>query len=162
MTMLMQTTSWYETVQVHTVYEFAICTSPIIYVVPPPKKKILSNLSSFISPGYYSRPKRNWRQCLCELLWAKEDLLLEMCKLQLRRERFGYSFTVKSNYQPTSSNLVLGNELFSIFLLQFYVRWDLEQVSETSFDIPRPFFIFRVRFDFLNATILWLETDFHG
>ena len=47
MTMLMQSTSSYETVQVITVYEFAICTSPIIYLVPPPpkkKKKILSNL----------------------------------------------------------------------------------------------------------------------
>ena len=42
MTMLMQSTSSYETVKVHTVYEFAICTSPIIYLVSPPK--ILSNL----------------------------------------------------------------------------------------------------------------------
>ena len=40
MTMLMQSTSSYETVQVITVYEFAICTSPIIYLVsPPPQKK---------------------------------------------------------------------------------------------------------------------------
>ena len=37
MTMLMQTTSRYETVQVHTVSDFAICTSPIIYFVSPPK-----------------------------------------------------------------------------------------------------------------------------
>ena len=42
MTMVMQSTSSYETVKVHTVYEFAICTSPIIYLVSPPK--ILSNL----------------------------------------------------------------------------------------------------------------------
>lgn len=159
MTMVMQSTSSYETVKVHTVYEFAICTSPIIYLISPPKFWVTF---VFHFSGYYSCPKRNWRQCLCELLWAKEGLLLDMCKLQIRRERFGYSFTVNSNYQRTFSNLVLGNELFAIFLLQFYVRWDLEQVSETSFDIPRPFFIFRVHFDFLNATILWLETDFHG
>ena len=32
------------------------------YLLP----KILHNLCFFISHGYYSRPKRNWKQCLCK------------------------------------------------------------------------------------------------
>ena len=44
--------------------------------LPP---KILHNLFFFISTGYYSRTKRNWKQCLC-IAW-------EMCKLRIKRAR---------------------------------------------------------------------------
>ena len=37
--------------------------------LPP---KILHNLFFFISPGYYSCPKRNWKQCLCKILGANK------------------------------------------------------------------------------------------
>ena len=44
---------------------FVICASPIIHLVCPPK--ILHNVSFFISPGYYSHSKRNWRQCVYKM-----------------------------------------------------------------------------------------------
>ena len=34
---------------------------------PPPQKKFAYPLF-FISSGYYSRPKRHWKQCLCKIL----------------------------------------------------------------------------------------------
>ena len=41
--------------------------------------KTLQNLC-FISPSYYSRPKRNKRQCLCTFLGCKQGVLWVMSK----------------------------------------------------------------------------------
>ena len=44
---------------------------------PPPEKKIAYPLF-FISPGYYSCPKRNWKQCLCKRLgWGQMRCIME-------------------------------------------------------------------------------------
>ena len=38
------------------------------YLPPPPPKFCITFV--FHSPGYYSRPKRNWKQCLCHFFWG--------------------------------------------------------------------------------------------
>ena len=45
--------------------KYATCTSSIMHSLCAPK--ILHNLFFFTSPGYYSHPKRNWKQCLCKI-----------------------------------------------------------------------------------------------
>ena len=50
---------------------FASYTSPIIHLVCSPK--ICITLFFFISPGYYSRPKKNKRQCLCKI-WGSNKV----------------------------------------------------------------------------------------
>ena len=47
--------------------------APYLPPPPPPPQKNLPNrfLFFFISPGYYSRPKRNGKQCLCKILEGK-------------------------------------------------------------------------------------------
>ena len=64
-----------ESRQCQTLYD--ICTYPIMHLIPllpppPPPRSDLHNLCFFISPGYYSRPKRNWKQCLCKILGANK------------------------------------------------------------------------------------------
>ena len=44
--------------------EYATSTFPKMHLICPPKFCITF---VFISPGYYRRPKRNWKQCLCKL-----------------------------------------------------------------------------------------------
>ena len=39
----------------------------ISHNAPDLPSQILLNLCFFISPGFYSRPKRNWKQCLCKI-----------------------------------------------------------------------------------------------
>ena len=45
--------------------KYATCTSSIMHSLCAPQ--ILHNLFFFTSPGYYSHPKRNWKQCLCKI-----------------------------------------------------------------------------------------------
>ena len=54
----------------------------------PPKYFALP-LFFFISPGYYSRPKRNKTQCLWKTLGVKHGVLREMTEPQLARGRRG-------------------------------------------------------------------------
>ena len=65
-----------------TLYLYVTCTSTIMQLIPPPPHspplKFCITLS--ISPGYYSRPKRNWKQCLCKILGSKQGALQEMGK----------------------------------------------------------------------------------
>ena len=39
----------------------------------------------FVFPffGYYTHPKRNWRQCFCKILGGKQGVLWEMCKWRI-------------------------------------------------------------------------------
>ena len=39
----------------------------------------------FVFPfsGYYTHPKRNWRQCFSKILWGKQGVLWEMCKWRI-------------------------------------------------------------------------------
>ena len=51
---------------------FATSRFPVMHLIclpppPPPTKKNLPQPLFFISPGYYSLPKRNWKQCLCKI-----------------------------------------------------------------------------------------------
>ena len=63
--------------------------------------EILHSLCFFISPGYYSRPKRNWRKCsLCKILGANKAYG-EMCKWQCG------GFTLKKNLSVFASALTL-------------------------------------------------------
>ena len=50
---------------------------------PTPPKKFAQPLY-LISLGYYSRPKRNWGQCLCKIFGSEQSVLWEMCKLRIR------------------------------------------------------------------------------
>ena len=43
---------------------YTTCTSPIMHLISPPP----SHPNIFFSPGYYSRPKGNWKQCLSKIL----------------------------------------------------------------------------------------------
>ena len=44
--------------------------------LPHPRKKKMHNLMRFlISPGYYSRPKRNWKQCFCKI-WGANSCIM--------------------------------------------------------------------------------------
>ena len=43
----------------------------ISHNTPDLPSQILLNLCLFISPGYYSRPKRNWKQCLCKIFFGE-------------------------------------------------------------------------------------------
>ena len=61
-----------------------------------PQTKILPNLwGFFISSGYYSFPRRNWKQCLCKIFGANkmhctwEDV--ELAITQLRPRVFSFS-----------------------------------------------------------------------
>ena len=64
---------------------FAIRISPITHLVlsphplPPPHKKVRNPLIISISPGYYNRPKRNWKQCLCKIWGRHHGAIWEMC-----------------------------------------------------------------------------------
>ena len=54
---------------------FVICISPVIHLVPPPPHP---------PPNFaYSRPKRNWKQCLCKILGGKQYVFCEICKCQI-------------------------------------------------------------------------------
>ena len=55
----------------HLGFLYATCTSPIMHLICSPKFGTTGPLF-FISPGYYSRPKRNWKQCLCKVWGASE------------------------------------------------------------------------------------------
>ena len=48
--------------------KYATFTFHIMHLICLPKFCIIL---VFISPGYYSRPKRNWKQCLCKILEGK-------------------------------------------------------------------------------------------
>ena len=55
--------------------EYATCTSPLMHLICPPK---FCQPLFFISAGYYSCPKRNWKQCLCKLLgWGQMRCIME-------------------------------------------------------------------------------------
>ena len=50
---------------------------------PLPAKKKNAKPLFFISPGCYSRPKRNWKQCLYKILGGKYGALWEKCKWRI-------------------------------------------------------------------------------
>ena len=52
---------------------YATCISPTMHLIcaPPPPLAHDHWRLLFISPGYYSRPKRNWKQFLCKILGDK-------------------------------------------------------------------------------------------
>ena len=56
----------------------------ISYNAPYLPPKILHNLCFSFLLGYYSRPKRNWKQCLCKILGGKEGALWKMWKWRIR------------------------------------------------------------------------------
>jgi len=61
---------------------YNICHFHISHNTPCLPPKILHNLFP-ISPGCYSHPKRNWRQCLCKILGGKQGVVWGMWKRQI-------------------------------------------------------------------------------
>ena len=59
--------------------EYATCTFPLMHLICPPN---FGQPLFFISPGYNSCPKRNWKQYLWKNLGGggKKGALWEMCK----------------------------------------------------------------------------------
>ena len=72
--------------------------------LPP---KILHNLLIFISPGYYSRPKRNWKQCLCKILRGQIRCILG-------------DVHVTNRLRLATQQLCTYTTLFCKFLCRFY------------------------------------------
>ena len=59
---------------------YVTCTSPIMHLICPPYPPDLAQPLFVIFPGYYSRPKINWKQCLCKISGGKQGTLWEICK----------------------------------------------------------------------------------
>ena len=58
---------------------YVTCTSPIMHLICPPPPKFCITFV-FHSPGYYSRTKRNWKQCLCKISGGTQGALWVICK----------------------------------------------------------------------------------
>ena len=64
---------------------YVTCTSPIMHLICPssPPPQILHNSLFFFCAGYYSRPKRNWKESLCKISGGKQGALWEICKWRI-------------------------------------------------------------------------------
>ena len=93
--------------------------------LPP---EILHNLFFFISPGYYSRTKRNWKQCLCKIFGGKYGAW-EMCKLRIKRARDWWR--IARNHGKEKEERRSGSRPFSPSRLLFPANFYRERERET-------------------------------
>ena len=90
------------------------------YLPPPPPPKFCITFV-FHSPGYYRRPKRNWKQCLCHFFWGGEG--------------WGVVGANKVHYGTCASGL------YSMAVL-YYVKDLLHRaLSNSTRDTPTPWFL---------------------
>ena len=93
----------------------------------------------FISPGYYSRPKRNWKQTVCKILGGKEGALWEMWKWRVENMVLG-----RSRIHLSQFNTYVEVRLLCLMCLVFsslcpitYISCDLENQRKISHGEPR-------------------------
>ena len=103
---------------------FVICISPVIHLVPPPPPNFA-----------YSRPKRNWKQCLCTILGGKQYVFCKICKWQIPIWCVGVPclFNV---FFPVSSEKTRGFSNWNRWVLPVHTN---ERPLETTLSL-KPFF----------------------
>ena len=107
----------------------------IFHNAPDLPSQIFLNLCFFISPGYYSRPKRNWKQCLCKI--------------------WGGGGANKVRYVE---NVEMANERVQHAALSHRVSWEHAMTRERD---ERPIWPFRIwRSMAYRYTVLWCGRSF--